>query len=808
MLYYDEFEIELSEGENCIRIHQCVDRENAPHGILFELSARDGGWTAPRSEEWRSAYFSSYHWPVPLNAGTGFAEYTRLASNEHRWFESAVPFDCIPCVRLEPEFPASYFQKRPIPLLHEKNIEPVAVTVEPDGAVLVDLGAIHYGFTLLEGEPAVPGEVVIGYIEDLKWGWMASSGQCIMYDDRILDAAGPFRWKSIHKRAYRYVRIKNIRPETLRFTLCEYLYPLKSIGEFHCSDSMLERLAEISERTIRLNMNDLFTDCPHRDQGQWMDAFCSAHVALGIGGSLDLTEKCLRQYALCSVKDGRLLSPSITGRSSLVDYTFVLSAFALWFYRVSGKVELLRDIYGKLTECTDAFSRFAEGGPLLYDPVEPPDFIYLDNTFELARKGYSAGVNALYLAALSSLAEIAGVIGHAADAERYSALAAAVRLAFREKFAHPEIEGCFRDTADRSDSGFAMINFRCEFGRRGGLGILEFDVESDRDVARTLEYAEYDGASLAVNGENLFRKERQATWRRQPAYDCETAEISLRRGINHFRFEVPSSNLNWELFFRWRDDPEYFAYSNAMVGETDTNGRETVPLRPVRIRRWTPPYLSQSTHAYAGFAGVHESPDKTLVMLRATLKDEYPRTYVSHLLPSFSTEAGEGRERLPWVMPANTPWPTFFFLTALSRCGGECEILAIIRKYWHDMVVNDRASTTYEQWNHGSSLCHAWGAAPLYFMHSVILGVKHEFLHRGKLLIRPCLFDLEFAEGRVALGIGENESVFVSMKRSGKEILLTVRASGAIPVELDTSLLPGVRLISNSLMECMDTSVL
>lgn len=84
-------------------------------------------------------------------------------------------------------------------------------------------------------------------------------------------------------------------------------------------------------------------------------------------------------------------------------------------------------------------------------------------------------------------------------------------------------------------------------------------------------------------------------------------------------------------------------------------------------------------------------------------------------------------------------------LTALFDNDLEDEALQTIRRYWGEMVTGG-AVNTWEEWGINSSLCHAWGAVPVYFMQRHILGVHHDTLHQGYILIRPKLFDLDFAE--------------------------------------------------------------
>ena len=108
-------------------------------------------------------------------------------------------------------------------------------------------------------------------------------------------------------------------------------YPVRETGSFTCSDPALNRLWEVSGRTLAVCMDDLYNDCPHRDQAQWMDAFVSARCAFARFGTLDLTRKCLLQHGLCSYRDGRICSPSIVSWAFFVDYALVYILFVKWY---------------------------------------------------------------------------------------------------------------------------------------------------------------------------------------------------------------------------------------------------------------------------------------------------------------------------------------------------------------------------------------------------------------------------------------------------------------------------------------------
>jgi len=71
--------------------------------------------------------------------------------------------------------------------------------------------------------------------------------------------------------------------------LIESTYPVDYQGSFRCSDSSLTKIWDISARTLKLCMEDTFTDCPLYEQTLWVgDARNEALFAYPIFGGIDI----------------------------------------------------------------------------------------------------------------------------------------------------------------------------------------------------------------------------------------------------------------------------------------------------------------------------------------------------------------------------------------------------------------------------------------------------------------------------------------------------------------------------------------
>ena len=116
---------------------------------------------------------------------------------------------------------------------------------------------------------------------------------------RYITREGVNRFTSLTRRSGRfiYLTLRNqTKPVYIRkFRLMESTYPVNYQGSFTCSDQSLDRIWEISARTLKLCMEDTFTDCPLYEQTLWVgDARNESLFAYPVFGAVDLARRCIR----------------------------------------------------------------------------------------------------------------------------------------------------------------------------------------------------------------------------------------------------------------------------------------------------------------------------------------------------------------------------------------------------------------------------------------------------------------------------------------------------------------------------------
>ena len=138
----------------------------------------------------------------------------------------------------------------------------------------------------------------------------------------------------------------------------------------------------------------------------------------------------------------------------------------------------------------------------------------------------------------------------------------------------------------------------------------------------------------------------------------------------------------------------------------------------------------------------------------------------------------------PDIDPITTPYMRFYELEALCIDGLHTQVLQEIRNYWGGML-REGATSFWEKYvptetgtqhlamygrPYGKSLCHAWGASPVYLLGKYYLGVKPTKPGYEEYEVRPALGDLEWMKGDVPTPHG---MIHVEMDRKQIKIRAT-----------------------------------
>lgn len=184
------------------------------------------------------------------------------------------------------------------------NAEFTIVTPSKNGDVelVYDLGEQnigYYNFELIADEGV---EIDIFGIEYISPEGKIQHTQDNRNGMRYITKSGSNKFTSLKRRSGRYIFItfRNQKsPMKIRhFQLIESTYPVNQIGDFVCSDEKLNKIWDISTRTLKLCMEDTFTDCPLYEQTLWVgDARNEAMFEFPVYGATDIAERCIKLAA-------------------------------------------------------------------------------------------------------------------------------------------------------------------------------------------------------------------------------------------------------------------------------------------------------------------------------------------------------------------------------------------------------------------------------------------------------------------------------------------------------------------------------
>lgn len=327
---------------------------------------------------------------------------------------------------------------------------------------LIDFGREVAGYPLVEIDGAEGGEIVdMGYAEVLHSpggevlspalktrGLLNPDRARVHYADRYICKRGKQRFQTFDKRAFRYIQIdvRNVRRPLAIGPVSVLLstYPVEERGSFSSSDELLNRIWEVGAWTVRLNMEDAYTDCPWRERGQWWgDARVEALVNYYAFGDLKLIRRGLRMIAQSQTAEGWTKGIHPTDWSYAILPTFTL----LWIISLhdylehSGDLELVRELFPAVERAIAAFAPSHSEHGLLRNV---PHWLFVDWA-DVGTSGESASINTLYHGALRATARLAAALGDHHRSAGFDGLAADIRSAINRYLWDPE-RGCYHDS--------------------------------------------------------------------------------------------------------------------------------------------------------------------------------------------------------------------------------------------------------------------------------------------------------------------------------------------------------------------------
>jgi len=336
---------------------------------------------------------------------------------------------------------------------------------QTDGSVVLDMGRDVLGYVGLSVTGANDGTVLdIGYAETLEdasgnavsplsaSGTVNPQRASLNMADRFICRPGTNTFETFEKRGFRYVQL-DVRyasqPLTVKWlTVREALYPVSETGAFECSDERLNRIWQAGRLTLRLNMDDAYTDCPWRERAQWWgDARTGALVNYYTFGDQALIARGLVQASESQDVEGIVkgVFPTDWTGDRLPSYS-LLWIISLWeYYLHTGDITIpsqMLPVMAKVFQFAQMHTNATTG---LLENV--PYWVFIDWApgMDGQRIGVSGSLNCFYYRALLAASDIAISAGDTAVSALYANRAEAVKSAVNAHLWDAQ-RGLYRDS--------------------------------------------------------------------------------------------------------------------------------------------------------------------------------------------------------------------------------------------------------------------------------------------------------------------------------------------------------------------------
>ncbi|HEY1022997.1 MAG TPA: alpha-rhamnosidase, partial [Flavisolibacter sp.] len=317
-----------------------------------------------------------------------------------------------------------------------------ASVAKNSNAMLADFGKETFGFIKLHGLQG-KGKVTLYYGESKEEA--LSKAGAVAVDFLALPQTAKKDSVMPLSKAFRYVNV--VSEPTLTFDSVSMLYEyanVKERGSFRCSDSLINRIYDVSKYTLALNTREFFIDGIKRDRWVWSgDAYQSYLMNYYLYFDSPTVE---RTMAALRGKD------PVTGHiNTIMDYTFYWFLGIYDYYLFTGDKTFIKQYYPRMQSLMAyVLGRRNKDGLL---QGLPGDWIFIDWAAGLSKKGEVSFEQLLFARSLETMALCAEIVDDTESKEAYAKLAEEMKHKLfalywnetKNAFVHSRVDGVQTD---------------------------------------------------------------------------------------------------------------------------------------------------------------------------------------------------------------------------------------------------------------------------------------------------------------------------------------------------------------------------
>lgn len=199
-------------------------------------------------------------------------------------------------------------------------------------------------------------------------------------------------------------------------------YDTEMTGDFRCNDEFFNKLWQMADRTLYVNMRDSYMDCPNRERAQWWGdmsmEMLEAMYALDTK-AYDLYEKGVKTTIGWKRDDHVLLTVAPNSDDLLHLPTQMLAGINSMYeyYEYTGKKEFLEEVYPAVKNYLNLWYVKEDSG-LVHSSVSYPIWEWGDSSGNV---DYEALENAWFYLAMSKVSQMAEILGYEEDKKDFDA---------------------------------------------------------------------------------------------------------------------------------------------------------------------------------------------------------------------------------------------------------------------------------------------------------------------------------------------------------------------------------------------------
>lgn len=328
-------------------------------------------------------------------------------------------------------------------------------TIPANKGVLVDFGKETMGFPYFHGLTG-KGTIKVFYGESKEEALDVNDGE--LTDAVEADASVSTDLLFTDSKAFRYLYVETEGDLTIGSVDMKYEFnPMEYKGSFKCSDTLINRIWNVSAYTLQLTSREFFIDGIKRDRWVWSgDAYQSYLMNYYLFYDSPSVKRTLQ---LLRGKD------PVTGHmNTIMDYTFYWFLGLYDYYMYTGDKEFIRLMYPRMQTLMNwVLSRRNSRGLL---EGQAGDWIFIDWAEKpMDKKGEVSFEELLYCRSLETMALCADLLDRPNDRQTYSDLASNVKNILMKEFwdksqgafVHNKINGVSDGTVTRYTNMFAIF---------------------------------------------------------------------------------------------------------------------------------------------------------------------------------------------------------------------------------------------------------------------------------------------------------------------------------------------------------------